>query len=317
MARTLTRRQWIAGVAGAGVGVGMAAGSTWGVRRAFTHAPQQLTVTRHTVGIGDGRGTAGDSAATRPASLVSPPSLRIVQLSDLHLGEIGAREERVVAAVAAQRPDLIVFTGDSVDYGAHIVVLGEFLDLLDRATRKLAIVGNREHSGDVDLRALERAYARRGCELLLNDVAELRVQGRRVLVTGLDDLIGGTPDPARALVGADPTPNHLLLAHCPVQRDRIRWQRVRPVSTSRIADGPEVDLAPFRPQWMLSGHTHGGQIAPFGWPLLRPRGSGRYVSGWYRDAVPELYVSRGIGTSIIPARHRAPPEVAVFEWRLV
>jgi predicted MPP superfamily phosphohydrolase len=65
---------------------------------------------------------------------------------------------------------------------------------------------------------------------------------------------------------------------------------------------------------MLSGHTHGGQVAPFGRPLYRPRGSGRYVSGWYRDAdrVP-MYVSRGIGTSVVPIRLGAVPEIAVFD----
>jgi len=78
-----------------------------------------------------------------------------------------------------------------------------------------------------------------------------------------------------------------------------------------------VDLTPYRPQWMLAGHTHGGQIAPFGWTPFRPRGSGRYVGGWYRDTVPALYVSRGIGTSVIDARHRAVPEVPVFDWSLV
>jgi predicted MPP superfamily phosphohydrolase len=148
-------------------------------------------------------------------------------------------------------------------------------------------------------------------------VANLRVEGRNVLVTGLDALVGGTPDPARALAGSEPTPNHLLLAHCPAQRDRMRWERVRPVSTARVAEGPEVDLAPYRPQWMLAGHTHGGQIAPFGLAVIRPRGSGRYVSGWYRDAVPALYVSRGLGTSFVRARYRATPEIASFEWSLV
>jgi predicted MPP superfamily phosphohydrolase len=92
---------------------------------------------------------------------------------------------------------------------------------------------------------------------------------------------------------------------------------VSPASTARVPEGPQVDLAPYRPRWMLAGHTHGGQIAPLGVPLMRPRGSGRYVSGWYRDPAPPMYVSRGIGTSVIPARYRARPEVAVFEWGLV
>jgi predicted MPP superfamily phosphohydrolase len=302
MALIISRRQWIAGVAGAMGGVGIAASTTSTVRRAFTVEPELVSVTRHHVGAG---------------SEVDAPSLRVVQLTDLHLDSIGAHEERVAAAVAAQHPDLIVFTGDSIDDGAHVGVFGEFLDMLDARTRKLAVVGNRERSGGVDVRELERAYARRGCELLVNDVADLRIGGRRVLITGLDDLIGGTPDPARALVGSDPTANHLLLAHCPAQRDAIRWERVSPVVTAGIPEGPEVDLAPYRPQWMLSGHTHGGQIAPFGLTPFRPRGSGRYVSGWYRDMVPSLYVSRGIGTSVIDARHRAVPEVPVFDWALL
>lgn len=298
---TLTRRQWIVGVAGATAGAGIVAGAST-VRRAFTVELEYVTTSRHTVG-----------GATQPGGV----TLRVLQISDLHLRAIGAREERVAAAVAAHRPGLIVFTGDSIDDGAHVDVLADFLGLLDAGTRKLAILGDGEYSSDVNVRRLERVYARRGCELLVNDVAEFRVEGRQVLVTGLDDLIGGTPDPARALVGAVQTPNHLLLAHCPGQRDRVRWERVAPVSTAKIPGGPEVDLAPYRPQWMLAGHTHGGQVAPFGVPMFRPRGSGRYLRGWYRDATPAMYVSRGIGTSVIPARHRVRAEVAVFDWGLV
>jgi predicted MPP superfamily phosphohydrolase len=303
MARNLSRRQWIAGVAGATAGMGLAASASTVVRRAFTLEVDYLVVTRHAVGA--------------PPAQPGAPRLRVAQISDLHIDAIGSREERVAAVLAVDRPDLIVFTGDSVDQSAGLAVLGAFLDLLERATRKIAIVGNRERSGDVDVRRLERTYAQRNCELLINDVAEFSVGGRAVLITGLDDLIGGTPDPARALVGAAPTPNHLLLAHCPAQRDRIEWHLVSPASTARIPDGPQVDLALYRPQWMLAGHTHGGQIAPFGVPLMRPRGSGRYVSGWYRDPAPPMYVSRGIGTSLVAARHRVRPEVALFDWGLV
>jgi uncharacterized protein len=298
-----SRRQWLAGVTGALGGLGAAATSTSVAGRAFLVEPDLVSVTRHLV----------RAAAAAPA----PRTLRVVQLSDLHLAGIGAHEERIAAAVAAQRPDLVVFTGDSVDAAGGLDLLAEFLGMLDVRTRKLSVVGNREHTGGVDLRELERVYARYDCELLINDVAEMRISGRRVLVTGLDDLIAGTPDPARALVGAEPTPNHLLLAHCPAQRDAIRWERVSPVATASIPDGPSVDLAPYRAQWMLAGHTHGGQIAPFGLAPFRPRGSGRYVSGWYRDAVPAMYVSRGLGTSGIRARHRSVPEVPVFDWELV
>jgi predicted MPP superfamily phosphohydrolase len=65
---------------------------------------------------------------------------------------------------------------------------------------------------------------------------------------------------------------------------------------------------------MLAGHTHSGQLAPFGHAVWRPRGSGRYVSGWYRDPNRvSMYVSRGIGTSVVPIRLGAVPEIAGFE----
>lgn len=301
MSLVLNRRQWLAGMAGVVGGVGAGATTTSVARRAFLVEPDRVSVTRHDVGV---RSETGARA------------LRVLQLSDLHLAQIGAHEERVVAAVAAQRPELIVFTGDSIDDPARLGLLSEFLAMVAPGTRKLAVIGNREHAGGVDPRELERVYARHECELLINDVAEMILGGRRVLVTGLDDFIAGRPDLARALAGAEPAPNHLLLAHCPAQRDAIRWERVSPVATAGIPDGPTVDLAPYRPQWMLAGHTHGGQIAPFGWTLFLPRGSGRYVSGWYRDTVPAMYVSRGLGTSVVRARHGAVPEVAVFDWWL-
>jgi len=93
---TLTRRQWIVGVAGATAGVGLAASVGTVVRRAFTVELEYVAVTRHAV-----------------AGVMQPgvPTLRVLQLSDLHLSTIGAREERVAAAVAAHRPDLVVLAG--------------------------------------------------------------------------------------------------------------------------------------------------------------------------------------------------------------
>jgi uncharacterized protein len=66
---------------------------------------------------------------------------------------------------------------------------------------------------------------------------------------------------------------------------------------------------------VLSGHTHGGQVAPFGLATILPRGCGRYVAGWYRDeGGPPMYVSRGIGTSLVPVRIGATPELVVIDW---
>jgi uncharacterized protein len=63
----------------------------------------------------------------------------------------------------------------------------------------------------------------------------------------------------------------------------------------------------------LSGHTHGGQITFFGLSIWTPRGSGTFQSGMYETKNCPLYVSRGIGTSVLGARFGARPEVAVFD----
>lgn len=279
----MNRRRWIASVAGA------VAAAT--VADAFAVEPRRVTVTRQQLG------DPGD----RPA--------RIVQLTDLHLQSVGRHEERIAAEVDELQPDLIVFTGDSIDHAGNVGLLADFLALLPSDIPKLAILGNWEHWAEVDMPQLVRAYERGNCRLLRNESVVVPIGGAQLLVTGLDDLVGGTPDVGAALRGVAPRPHHLLLAHCPAHRD------VLPRDVAGLG-GVEIDPSLLAPQLMLAGHTHGGQVAPFGWAPLRPRGSGRYTRGWYRDATIPMYVSRGLGTSVVPARLCAPPEVAQFEWRL-
>jgi uncharacterized protein len=246
--------------------------------------PSALEVTRHPVGGGE------------PAA----DPLRIVQLTDLHLRRIGRFEEAVAAAVRAAAPGLIVLTGDSVDRPDAMESLDAFLPLLPRGVPGFATLGNWEHWSGIDRTRLDALYARHGIRLLVNASAGVPHAGGRLLVTGLDDATAGRPDPTAALDGVEPSADHLVLAHSPAYRDRL---------------GAELPPG-FRPTLVLGGHTHGGQVALAGWAPLRPPGSGRYVSGWYRDEEPQLYVSRGIGTSVVPVRFGARPELAVLEWRL-
>ncbi len=288
MRRTLTRRQWIATTT-----IGAAAV----IANACVAEPNRVTITRHQVGR-VGPGTA----------------IRLAQLSDLHLQGIGRLEEGVAEAVAELAVDLILLTGDSIDRDDKLPVLHEFLALLPHGTPKVAILGNWEHWAGVDISSLRRVYERYDCELLCNKSILRTVRKSEVLITGLDDLVGGKPNLADALVGAWPHENHLGLAHCPAHRDLIAAELG---SSSREAVDSErgrIESARFSARIMLAGHTHGGQVNVFGWAPFRPYGSGRYVSGWYRENLPELYVSRGLGTSVIPARFGSPPEVAYFEW---
>jgi len=65
----------------------------------------------------------------------------------------------------------------------------------------------------------------------------------------------------------------------------------------------------------MAGHTHGGQIAIANKAIFTPPGSGRFVAGWYMTPWGELYVSKGVGTSVLPMRIGARPEIAVFEMK--
>lgn len=225
-----------------------------------------------------------------PGSDRSLPS--IVQISDLHLDRLGDEHHEIAAEVARRAPDLIAFTGDSVDREAGLPVLRRFLGLLPPETPKFAILGNWEHWGHIDFRVLGRIYESAGCRLLVNRSVVQETPRGAIRISGVDDLVGGRPD-LRPLMsaGRDGRP-HLLLAHCPAHRDRI-------------PDPRAFDL-------VLSGHTHGGQVQILGHAPLVPRGSGRYVEGWYRDGAPPMYVSRGIGTSVLPVRFGSRPEVVFF-----
>jgi len=225
-------------------------------------------------------------------------TLRLLQVSDLHLRTIGSLERQVLETLHDSHPDVVLFTGDMVDRRTDLWKLEIFLRECPRLPRMFAIVGNWEHWAGIPLEALARIYEQHGIELLVNRSIEFDKDGNRVRITGLDDLVGGHPDAAAALAGANPAPNHLVLAHCPKARDMLALPEQHP-----------ADL-------MLSGHTHGGQIAPFGVAMVLPGGSGGYVAGWYREGGPPLYVSRGLGTSLIPMRIGAAPELVRMEWSL-
>lgn len=287
MTRALARREWLAAAVATGAGLGVA--------NAFGIEPNRVTVSRHRIGAPGAR------------------TLRVVQLTDLHLRDVGFHEHRIAEAVAELRPQLLLLTGDSIDRRDRLPQLSEFLGLLPRGGEGIAILGNWEHWGGVDLRALRSTYERHGIRLLRDESVTLSLPAGRLLVTGLDDLVGGRPSVPAALAHATPAPDHLLLAHCPAHRELF----VRAAHASPPLPGMDpLDPALLRPQLMLSGHTHGGQLRFAGWAPFLPQGSGRYVSGWYRGNGPDLYVSRGLGTSVVPARIGAPPEIAVFDWAL-
>ena len=270
----MNRRRFI-GVTGA---VAAGAVATEGVLL----APGRLEVTRHRLSPSN----RGGQVSTATAGVV----VRVAVLADLHLGEVSGFHERIAEAVADADVDLIVIVGDAIDRADRLPVLADFLGLLPTGPRRLATLGNWEYWSGVDRVALRRTYEAAGVRLLVNEGTEVRPG---VAIFGADDSLAGSPD--LSTVPRDGS-EVLLLAHCPEFRDRLPADAARGIRA------------------MIAGHTHGGQVAIGGWAPLRPPGSGRYVSGWYRDEGTDLFVSRGLGTSVLPVRLGANPELAIIDW---
>jgi predicted MPP superfamily phosphohydrolase len=240
-----------------------------------------------------------------------PRPVRFVQISDLHLNGVGSLERGIAARVRELEPEFIAITGDSVDHRGRLQDLDDFLALLPRDSRKYAIVGNWEHWAHVDLKLLAGVYERWNGRLLVNRSTVHEVAGTEILITGLDDLAAGKPSIEASLKNVEPRNHHIILAHCPLHRDDfLNYHRVQETRQWRIT--PPVEMERYNPALMLSGHTHGGQVNLFGLIPFLPEGSGDYVKGWFTNGRPHLYVSRGIGTTILPVRLGSRPEVAVF-----
>jgi len=225
-----------------------------------------------------------------PASV---PSLRIAQITDLHLGLVhrNGKAREVAAIVAREHPDVFVSTGDFVDGQLDGVAgLAEILRGIPAPRGKFAVLGNHEYYAGID-RAI--AFTRKAGFTLLRD--ESVTVDNAVRIAGVDDpagarfgRTGGTSE--AALLGERPEGWFtLLLKHRP-QLDP--------------ATGGKFDL-------QLSGHTHHGQIFPFRlltrlvFPLLA--GDHPVPGGGI------LHVSRGTGTWGPPMRFLAAPEVTIVE----
>ena len=216
---------------------------------------------------------------------------RIVQISDVHIGPLLGRRfaERVVAQVNALEPDLVAITGDLVDGSVRRLAADvEPFASLEARHGVFFVTGNHDHYSDAD--AWADHVARLGMRVLRNERVCIREGGVAFDLIGVDDhrgdwIGGGGEDLPKALQGRDPERPSVLLAHDP--------------STFKRASALGIDL-------QISGHTHGGQIWPFG-ALVRL--AIPFVAGRYRRNGAELYVSRGTGFWGPPMRLFAPAEI--------
>ncbi|MFL5383760.1 MAG: metallophosphoesterase [Longimicrobiaceae bacterium] len=229
--------------------------------------------------------------------------MRIVQLSDLHVGPHTRRRHlaRVMDAVRAAEPDLVVLTGDQVDdYPRDVEPLGSAFGGLAAPLGVIAIAGNHDvYAGWGEVR---RGMEALGWRVLVNEAVPLERGGSHLWVAGTGDpargaLRGGmdaTPDVGRTLAGVPPGAFAIVLAHNPAL-----W--------------PE--LAARGVPLTLSGHTHYGQLAipRLGWSLASP--FLEHAMGLHTRNGATLYINPGTNYWGIPMRVGTPPEVTVVTLR--
>lgn len=220
--------------------------------------------------------------------------VRLLQISDLHLSGFNRYFAKVSRQVADLQPDLIVLTGDYLEEERNIRGVLSFLKELKATHGIYAVQGNWEYWSRLEGENLRRHFAGVGVKLLINERADLEINGRALSIFGLD-YPSATDYLHQLQREVDPQRFNLLLSHVP--------------AFAHEQLNKYINL-------ILSGHTHGGQVRlPFLPPLYLPRYSGRFVSGFYQVSehrIP-LYVSRGVGTSVMPLRLFCRPEITLFE----
>lgn len=220
---------------------------------------------------------------------------RIVQLSDIHHSPFTSREqiERAVATANSLQPDIVALTGDYVSKERQYAApCAELLGTLRARHGVYAVLGNHDHWTDAAL--ITDLFRAEGITVLVNQGMRFEKNGSAFWLAGVDDTMVGLEDLPLALAGASVDEFKLLLAHNPV--------------ILRRAARAGVDL-------VLSGHTHGGQVSLRSERSASGRPRRRLLKGLARRGETQIYVTRGLGTVVLPVRFGCPPEVSLLELR--
>ena len=218
----------------------------------------------------------------------------IIQLTDVHVGRTIKRDfiEQLVRKTNALNPDMVVITGDLIDLPVRDIEYDLYpLTNLDAPT--YFILGNHEyfHGTGEAVKYLTSL----GVIPLLNEHAVISEKGKEFNLVGLTDIIGQRtgflpPDIKAAYSKLDQNKPCIVLAHQPKMILEMDYHR--------------CDL-------MLSGHTHGGQIFPFGLLVMAAQ---PYLAGLYNhEKNKQIFVSRGTGYWGPPLRFLAPSEISQLQ----
>lgn len=218
--------------------------------------------------------------------------LRILQLSDLHIGASNENLNKICGIIQSLQYDVCFITGDFRldtfgDYGVTIDGVRKIVDSVQCEYGIFSILGNH------DFIEMVPGIEELGIKMLLNEAVSIKRGSDNLWIVGVDDPHYYEADNlSMALEKVDKTNTRILLAHSP--------EILHSASRSGIS-------------YYLCGHTHGGQIClPGGVPLITNTRIGRrYVSGAWKYEDMNGYTSRGAGSSCFQARFFCTPELTL------
>jgi predicted MPP superfamily phosphohydrolase len=228
--------------------------------------------------------------------------LRVAVLADLHVGSPFnglTKLERIVELTAGERPDLILIAGDLVVtgvLGGRFVApetLAPLLGRLQAPAGVFAVLGN--HDWWLDGARVRAALEAAGIRVLEDASIPLRHGECAFWLAGIGDWLETRHDVAATLERVPESDAVLAFTHNPDLFPRI----------------------PLRVSLTIAGHTHGGQVylPGLGRLVVPSRYGERFAIGHVRESGRDLFVSAGLGTSILPVRFLVPPEVSLLELR--
>jgi predicted MPP superfamily phosphohydrolase len=241
-----------------------------------------------------------------------PPAfdgLRIAFMSDLHVGPFFSRDrlDALLTRVAALQPDLLLLGGDYADDSSGALALFREGPLFAAPMGVYAVLGNHDRvMPESNLPKLLAAMQADGVTPLYNEVRRISRGGQAIYLAGVDDYGNGHPDIAGVAAATRADAFTIFLLHNP---DGIPKALAAPDGQGRTG---WADL-------MLCGHTHGGQVTLFGQKALildinRETGE-RFRTGWKREQGSDILVTNGVGTSFLPIRFFARPQVHIITLR--
>ncbi|MGE5654261.1 MAG: metallophosphoesterase [Bacillota bacterium] len=217
--------------------------------------------------------------------------LRLVHLTDLH-GKTKFRGRALHQIVNGLRPDLVAITGDLASHPHELPAVIDELASCEGLRGRYFVPGNWEYAAHSDWATARRLLMEAGTVVLDNRGLSLVSGHSSLFLCGVDDPITGRANVTRALRYCSPGQVVVMLAHTHSFVSGIR---------------DEVDL-------LLVGHTHGGQVLIPGYGHIRLSRRHRYslVKGLHRLGRLQFYINKGIGTTKLPLRLGARPEIAVL-----